>query len=132
MQLPQNLSESDRHWYDIIQQCRTSGLCDNQWLQENNIKSATFYYHVKQLRKKACDLPVSTGRSNRHNEVQEVVPIILDEPKIISTPLLAEIAMASDTTMAVRLTVNGISVEFSNSATQDVIKNTLTALQYIC
>ena len=132
MQLPQNLSESDRRWYDVIQQCRTSGLSDNQWLQENNIKSATFYYHVKQLRKKSCDLPVSTGRSNRHNEVQEVVPIILDEPKIISTPIPAETVTVSNATMAVRLTVNGISVEISNSATQDVIKNTLTALQYIC
>ena len=64
--------------------------------------------------------------------VQEVVPIILDEPKIISTPLPTETVTVSDTTMAVRLTVNGILVEISNSATQDVIKNTLTALQYIC
>lgn len=37
--------------------CRTSGKTDNQWLKENNIKAPTFYYYVKQLRKKACELP---------------------------------------------------------------------------
>lgn len=52
MDYPQNLTASDRYWYDLIQKCRTSGKSDYQWLKDNNIKSPTFYYHVKQLRKK--------------------------------------------------------------------------------
>ena len=51
MDYPQNLSKSDQRWYDLIQECRTSGKSDRQWLLENNIGSGTFYYHVKQLRK---------------------------------------------------------------------------------
>ena len=61
MDYPQNLSESDRRWFDLIQQCRASGKPDHQWLQENNIKSATFYYHVKQLRKKAHEIAAEHG-----------------------------------------------------------------------
>ena len=34
MDYPQNLSQSDLHWYDLIQQCRTSGKSDRQWLVE--------------------------------------------------------------------------------------------------
>lgn len=128
MQLPQNLSKSDQHWFDLIQQCRTSGKSDYQWLQENNISSGTFYYHVKQLRNKACELPVSAGKS-KIKENQEVVPLIIDELKTVTTPLPQKTVSES---IAVRLNIQGIAVEISNSATQDVIKNTLTALQYLC
>lgn len=61
MDYPQNLSKSDQRWYDLIQECRTSGKSDRQWLLENNICSPTFYYHVKQLRKKACHIPENTS-----------------------------------------------------------------------
>ena len=57
MDYPKNLSEKDRYWLNIIQECRASGKSDYQWLQEHNIPSPTFYYHVKQLRKKACEIP---------------------------------------------------------------------------
>ena len=31
--------------------------------EENNVSSPTFYYHLKQLRKKACEIPASTFSS---------------------------------------------------------------------
>lgn len=70
MDYPQNLSESDCRWFDLIQECRTSGKSDRQWLAENDIAPPTFYYHVKKLRKKACEIPASL--SNRVSEIQEV------------------------------------------------------------
>ena len=69
MDYPQNLTASDRYRYDLIQKCRTSGKSDYQWLKDNNIKSPTFYYHVKQLRKKACELPEATKRASIPEEV---------------------------------------------------------------
>ena len=60
MDYPQNLSESDR-----------------QWLSENNISSPTFYYHVKQLRKKACEIPES--RYSGMSEKQDVVPMVIQD-----------------------------------------------------
>ena len=77
MDYPQNLTESDRYWYDLIQKCRTSGKTDNQWLKENNIKPPTFYYHVKQLRKKTCELLEAVKRTSTA-EIQEVFPVFFN------------------------------------------------------
>ena len=133
MDYPQNLTASDRYWFDLIQKCRTSGKSDYQWLKDNNIKSPTFYYHVKQLRKKACELPETTKKTYIP-EVQEVVPVFLKDeeisvPTVSSEPVIPE---ASDDAVAVRLQIRGICVEISNTASQAVIQNTLSALQNLC
>lgn len=127
MDYSQNLSESDRRWFDLIQQCRTSGKPDHQWLQENNISESTFYYHIRQLRKKACEIPQS-DRSGK-SDIQEVVPLIIDEPEPVSVPA----SMSSTTDPAtVRLIIHGISIEITNAATQEIIQNTLSVLRMIC
>ena len=44
--------------YQLIMECRSSGLSDYQWCTEHNINPGTFYNWVKRLRKKACyDIP---------------------------------------------------------------------------
>ena len=133
MDYPQNLSEADRHWFDLIQQCRTSGKSDFQWLQENNIKSPTFYYHVKRLRKKACEIPEPIHRSSRA-EVQEVVPVFfknedLSIPAVSTENVISEV---SENAIAIRLQIHGVCVEISNAASQTVIQNTISALRSLC
>ena len=130
MNCPQNLSASDSYWLDIIQQCRTSGKSDYQWLQENNIKVPTFYYHVKQLRKKACEIPKAVRASKA--EVQEVVPVFFTDEEAL--PQAAEPVMEENpaNAIAVRLQVHGICMEITNSASQSIIKNTLAALRGLC
>ncbi len=39
--------------YQLIMECRSSGLSDYQWCTEHNINPGTFYNWVKRLRKKA-------------------------------------------------------------------------------
>lgn len=132
MEYPQNLTVSERRWFDLIRQCRTSGKSDAQWMQEHDIKSPTFYYHVKQLRKKACDIPENSF-SRQRNDVQEVVPLFMDEtPSVMANNNPLEQSDITDNTVAVRLSIHGISVEIANNATQEVIKNTISALQFLC
>lgn len=38
--------------YQLIMECRNSGLSDYQWCTEHNINPGTFYNWVKRLRKK--------------------------------------------------------------------------------
>lgn len=130
MDYPQNLSKSDQRWYDLIQECRTSGKSDRQWLLENNICSPTFYYHVKQLRKKACHIPenISAGIS----EKQEVVPLVVNELAVQETPALISVPAKAQAETAIRLTVQGVTVEITNFATQSIIQNTVSALRYLC
>ncbi len=39
--------------YQLIMECRSSGLSDYQWCTEHNINPGTFYNWVKRLRKKS-------------------------------------------------------------------------------
>ena len=129
MDYPQNLSDADRRWFDLIQECRTSGKSDRQWLAENNISSPTFYYHIKQLRKKSYEIPANA--SPRVPVIQGVPVVIEDVPSTPSGPLLSE-ADPSPAQTAVRLNVRGITVEITNDATQSLIQNTIAALRFLC
>lgn len=71
--------------YQLIMECRSSGLSDYQWCMEHDIKPGTFYNWVKRLRKKACyKIPAAAGRNDYHQDnQQEVVPIeIVPEPMV--------------------------------------------------
>ncbi len=59
---------SDEEWLNIIHECRTSGLSDKIWCEEHHIQPSKFYYHIRRLRAKACEiteredtLPPETG-----------------------------------------------------------------------
>ena len=130
MNYPANLSESDRHWYELIHQCRTSGKSDRQWLLENNICSPTFYYHVKQLRKKACDIPENT--CNTTTQVQEVVPLVFDDIPPSKPKTVINKVDSPSNEIALRLTVQGVTMEITNQATQTLIQNVISALRYSC
>ena len=130
MKYPENLSESDRRWYDLIQKCRTSGKSDRQWLLENNICSPTFYYHVKQLRKKACEIPENS--CNTTSQTQEVVPLVIDDMPLSKPQSVMMDSDSPSNEIALRLTVRGVTMEITNQATQTVIQNVISALRYSC
>lgn len=132
MDCQKNLSEKDRYWLKLIQECRTSGKSDYQWLQENNIASPTFYYHVKQLRKKACEIP--QRNSSCRAEVQEVVPLVIEDDPEYTQPFSGALqdTSAQDTSAAVRLSFRGVTVDISTGATQEIIQNTISALRFLC
>ena len=130
MNYPANLSESDRRWYDLILQCRTSGKSDRQWLLENNICSPTFYYHVKQLRKKACEIPENT--CNAVNPTQEVVPLVIDDMPLSKPQTVITESASLSNEIALRLTFHGVTMEITNHATQTLIQNVISALRYSC
>lgn len=62
--------------YELVMQCRKSGLSDRQWCLDNDIVPSTFYYWVRRLRQHACyDLPETecSGRNVSATERQDVV-----------------------------------------------------------
>ena len=70
--------------YQLIMECRNSGLSDYQWCTDHGINPGTFYNWVKRLRKKACyDIPPAAvyGRCALPKK-QEVVKleILPDQP----------------------------------------------------
>lgn len=126
MNYPSNLTSSDLYWLDLIQECRTSGKSDNQWLLEHNIKAPTFYYHIKRLREKACEIPERTGAPQA--EFQEVVPLYFENEQ--SSDVNLDSASSSD--VAIRLQLGSIHIEITNCASQNTIQTTLSVLQNLC
>lgn len=62
--------------YDLVMQCRKSGLSDKQWCINNDIAPSTFYWWIKKLRQQACyQVPEHNLKKNTDmtSEKQEVV-----------------------------------------------------------
>lgn len=65
-------TSNDEYWLKLVTQCRASGLTDRQWYIENRIPGSTFYYHVRALRKKACDVPEAADAAAQKQEVVQI------------------------------------------------------------
>ena len=62
--------------YELVMQCRKSGLSDHQWCLNNDINPGNFYNWVKRLRKDGCvDIPEKNQLSTYEQSHQEVVKI---------------------------------------------------------
>ena len=113
---------NDEQWLNLITQCRSSGLTDRQWCIENRIPVSTFYYHVRALRKKACEVPEAVDAAAQK---QEVVQIPLWEKEQHSDTVAFH-------TPLICLEMQGIRIEIHEQAGADVIRNTLLALRQLC
>ena len=38
---------TEEEWFQLIQECRTSGLSDKEWCRQNNVSLSNFYYHIR-------------------------------------------------------------------------------------
>ena len=73
---------TEQEQYDMIMECRQSGLSDHQWCLEHDINPGTFYNWVRRFRKQACEFPAPAGKDRFQAIHQEVVKmeIIPDPP----------------------------------------------------
>ena len=116
-------TSNDEHWLNLITQCRSSGLSDRQWCIEKGIPVSTFYYHVRALRKKVCEVPkVADTAAQKQEAVQ--IPLWELEQHPSDT--------AASHTPSICLEMQGIRIEILEQAGADVIRNTLLALQQLC
>jgi transposase-like protein len=70
-----NLTPDER--YELVLECRRSGLTDHQWLREHGISKSTFYYWISQFRKNgypAIPEPLKQSVAHKAN-LQEVVKV---------------------------------------------------------
>ncbi|WP_312094322.1 IS66 family insertion sequence element accessory protein TnpA [Aminipila sp.] len=75
--------------FELVTECRKSGLTDYQWCLDHDINPGTFYNWITRFRKQGYpNIPETMGRSSRHKAVkQEVVKleILPDTPSEPST-----------------------------------------------
>lgn len=70
-----NLTPDER--FELVMECRRSGLTDHQWLEEHGISKSTFYYWISQFRKKGYpNIPEPMMQHSPHKaQPQEVVKV---------------------------------------------------------
>ena len=125
---------SARQRYDLVMECRKSGLSDNAWCKQKGIPQSTFYHWVEALRAKGVSEIDSVRSEIVVSNVQEVVKLdIVPDDKPV-TPVEAkgheytyEAATASPDIKqpAIEISVNGTTVKFSNDVRPKLMKVTL-------
>ena len=109
--------------YQLIMECRSSGLSDYQWCTEHNINPGTFYNWVKRLRKNGCgDIPEKNQLSTYEQSHQEVVKI---EMNSISVP--TDMNKNTDTA-AMELMIGNMNLRISNETDPLLLAKTIQIL----
>lgn len=120
----------------LIMECRTSGLSDYQWCDENGINKSTFYNWITRLRKRGYQFPDSAETVNpipdKHQIIKvNVLPQETEATSIIekqNTRTLNSIITEPDTSTAVEIQMTGATVRFFNNTNPAIIKYTLECL----
>jgi len=130
----QSPSRSDEEWFQIINECRRSGLSDSQWCKQHDIPESTFFCAVGRLRKKAYAIPdrnKSIDVLSNSLPKQEVVRIDI-EPELLPSarpePMQEIPAMYLDNSHTIEIDVHGINIRVFNSVDRELLKTVLSAL----
>lgn len=125
---------SDDEWIALIHECRNSGMSDKAWCETKKIQPSNLYYHIRRLREKSCELPLTNHAATLHPK-QEVVEIQMKSFADTAAPLndsLTEQAEMTANISAIRISIGRCKVDISNSADSTTIYNTLAALHSLC
>lgn len=128
------LSAQER--YNLVMECRKSGLSDCAWCKERGIPQSTFYNWVVFLRKKGITEIDTVRPAAIIPQVQEIVKLdIVPDGESVETPLKAipnglPMQLPPETAMApvIEITLNGTTVKFSNDVRPELMKATLQFL----
>lgn len=104
--------------YDMVIECRNSGLSDYQWCQRNGISHSTFYNWTLQLRNSGAELP---SPSNLNAFVPASKPDIVKLNVIDDISLPSEMDNSSNTSTSVEIIIGKASIRISNNISQSLL-----------
>ncbi len=111
-----NPRRSKQEWFDLITQCKQSGLSNKAWCQENGISIATFYYHAKEL----------------SLQEQEIVPVDMETFQISEAFPTCSSEHNRPNDVAIEMKYQGMNLIIHSQASGSVIYDTLKALRELC
>lgn len=137
MAQPRANRRSQDEWFQLIQECRSSGLSDRTWCEQHGILVSSFYNAVKRLRKSACDIPLSSNRRTYALDLtsaskQEAVQIdICADPHPKAVPPAKQMCPAPhlDNSHTIELMMDNVSLKVSNSADPFLLQQIIRMLR---
>ena len=122
---------TEQEQYDIIMECRQSGLSDHQWCLEHDINLGTFYNWVRRFRKQACEFPAPAGKDRFQVIHQEVVKmeIIPDHPSdLFEQSSMEDTVEITKPVAAMELQIGKAVLRISNQTDPRLLEQTLKLL----
>ena len=123
--------------FQLIMECRNSGLSDYQWCKEHGIHPGTFYNWVSRLRRKACcEIPESISKAEPSlSPAQEVVRLNVHSkaanPELM---LLCQSAPASPTCIAdisasIEISLGNATIRIANGTDLAILNRILSLVK---
>ena len=122
---------TEQEQYEIIMECRQSGLSDHQCCLEHDINPGTFYNWVRRFRKQACEFPAPAGKDRFQAVYQEVVKmeIIPDHPSdFFEQPSMEDSVEITKPVAAMELQIGKAVLRISNQTDPRLLEQTLKLL----
>ena len=118
--------------YQLIMECRGSGLTDFQWCKEHGIRPGTFYNWVSRLRKKACrEIPESISKA-APSPAQDVVRLNFNpkaerpESMFPVQPALGNPSRISELSARIEISLGGATIRIANGADPAILERILS------
>ena len=121
----------EQEQYDMIMECRQSGLSDHQCCLEHDINPGTFYNWVHRFRKQVCEFPAPAGKDRFQAVHQEVVKmeIIPDHPSdFFEQPSMEDSVEITKPVAAMELQIGKAVLRISNQTDPRLLEQTLKLL----
>ena len=121
--------------YQLIMECRRSGLTDFQWCEEHGIHPGTFYNWVSRLRKKACrEIPEPISKA-APSPAQDVVRLNFNpkeertEPIFSVQPLLENPSRIPEIPARIEISLGSATIRIANGADPAILDCVLSLVR---
>ena len=109
-----NLNE----WFDLITECRQSGLSDAKWCYQKDLNRHAFNAAIKRLQRKAVAIPSSGSIDIDHLPLvqQDVVQVsILPDAPVPPAEIPSSVPPHFDNSHTIKITYRDATIEVSNN-----------------
>ena len=113
--------------FDMVMECRSSGLSDYMWCKQHDIQTSTFYSWVKQLKRDGANVPDRTYAEAYHVDTKpDIVKLeIVDELPMEPAPVIPSI---TSTQCALEITIGKASIKVFNDANPKLLSQVMSCL----
>lgn len=122
--------------FQLIMECRKSGLSDYQWCKANDINPSTFYNWINRHRNRGLEIPMPSDQVKRLSApLQEVVKVdLIPDSTSVSAPMQVEQNtcivpnQAAKESPAVEILIGNATIRFFNSTDKSLIDTTIKCM----
>ena len=114
--------------FDMVMECRNSGLSDYMWCKQNDIQNRTLYSWVKQLKRDGADVHERTYAEDYHLDSKpDIVKLeIVDEHLAEKVSIVQQLPSNN---CAIEITIGQASIKVFNDVNPQLLSQVLSCLR---